>query len=59
MRKTTLLNQDWTFVYHDGTCTPVSIPHTWNNLDGQVLSNTLMVWTMWKCLGGEFSSFSF
>ena len=35
MRKTELLNQDWTFVYHDGTCTSVNIPHTWNNLDGQ------------------------
>ena len=35
MRKTTLLNQDWTFLYHDGTQTPVNIPHTWNNLDGQ------------------------
>ncbi|MBE6925216.1 MAG: glycoside hydrolase family 2 protein [Ruminococcaceae bacterium] len=35
MRKTTLLNQDWTFLYHDGTCTPVNIPHTWNNIDGQ------------------------
>ena len=35
MRKIELLNQDWTFIYHDGTRTPVSIPHTWNNLDGQ------------------------
>ena len=35
MRKIELLNQDWTFVYHDGTRTPVNIPHTWNNLDGQ------------------------
>ena len=35
MRKTTLLNQDWTFIYHDGTCTNVNVPHTWNNLDGQ------------------------
>ncbi|MBE6944231.1 MAG: glycoside hydrolase family 2 protein [Ruminococcaceae bacterium] len=35
MRKITLLNQDWTFVYHDGTRTQVDIPHTWNNLDGQ------------------------
>ena len=35
MRKIELLNQDWTFVYHDGTRTAVNIPHTWNNLDGQ------------------------
>ena len=35
MRKIELLNQDWTFVYHDGTSTSVNIPHTWNNLDGQ------------------------
>ena len=35
MRKIALLNQDWTFIYHDGTRTPVNIPHTWNNLDGQ------------------------
>ena len=35
MRKHELLNQDWTFIYHDGTKTPVNIPHTWNNLDGQ------------------------
>ena len=35
MRNYELLNQDWTFIYHDGTRTPVNIPHTWNNLDGQ------------------------
>ena len=35
MRKVELLNQDWTFVYHDGTRTNINIPHTWNNLDGQ------------------------
>lgn len=35
MRKIELLNQEWTFVYHDGTRTRVNIPHTWNNIDGQ------------------------
>ena len=35
MRKIELLNQGWTFVYHDGTSSSVNIPHTWNNLDGQ------------------------
>ena len=35
MRKTTLLNENWTFLYHDGTSTCVNIPHTWNALDGQ------------------------
>ena len=35
MRKTTLLNENWNFLYHDGTSTCVNIPHTWNALDGQ------------------------
>ena len=35
MRKTTILNADWLFRYHDGTETRLDIPHTWNNLDGQ------------------------
>ena len=35
MRKIELLNENWTFAYHDGTRTPINIPHTWNNLDGQ------------------------
>ena len=35
MRKEMLLNQDWTFIYHDGTAQKVNIPHTWNALDGQ------------------------
>ncbi len=35
MRKELLLNSGWQFRYHDGTVTPVDIPHTWNNLDGQ------------------------
>ena len=35
MRKTTLLNENWTFLYYDGTSTCVNIPHTWNALDGQ------------------------
>ena len=35
MRNTTLLNENWTFLYHDGTSTCVNIPHTWNALDGQ------------------------
>ena len=35
MRKTTILNSDWLFRYHDGTETVLNIPHTWNNLDGQ------------------------
>ena len=35
MRKTTILNDNWLFRYHDGTETVLNIPHTWNNLDGQ------------------------
>ena len=35
MRKTTILNADWLFRYHDGTETRLDLPHTWNNLDGQ------------------------
>ena len=35
MRTEFLLNDDWTFLYHDGTAQKVDIPHTWNNLDGQ------------------------
>ena len=35
MRIEQLLNQDWTFVYHDGTAQTVNIPHTWNAIDGQ------------------------
>ena len=35
MRKEQLLNQNWTFQYHDGSRTTVNIPHTWNHQDGQ------------------------
>jgi len=35
MRTIHNLNQNWTFIYHDGTRQVVNIPHTWNNLDGQ------------------------
>ena len=36
MRTIHKLNQnDWTFIYHDGSKRKVTIPHTWNNLDGQ------------------------
>ena len=35
MRKEMLLNTDWRFIYHDGSCTPVDLPHTWNAQDGQ------------------------
>ena len=35
MRIEKLINQGWTFVYHDGTSHAVDIPHTWNALDGQ------------------------
>ena len=35
MRTIHLLNSNWTFTYHDGTCHKVDVPHTWNNLDGQ------------------------
>ena len=35
MRVEQLINQDWTFIYHDGTRQSVNIPHTWNALDGQ------------------------
>ena len=35
MRTIHNLNQNWTFIYRDGTRHRVNIPHTWNNLDGQ------------------------
>ncbi len=35
MRREQLINDNWLFKYHDGTVTPINIPHTWNNLDGQ------------------------
>ena len=35
MRNNILMNQGWTFTYHDGSKHNVDIPHTWNNLDGQ------------------------
>ena len=35
MRKTTILNADWLFRYHDGTETRLDLPHTWNAQDGQ------------------------
>ena len=35
MRKTTIINDNWLFRYHDGTETVLDLPHTWNNLDGQ------------------------
>ncbi len=35
MRHTLDLCQDWLFTGLDGQTTPVTIPHTWNNIDGQ------------------------
>ncbi len=35
MRKTLLINNDWSFYYFDSDAISVNIPHTWNNLDGQ------------------------
>ena len=35
MRKTTILNADWLFRYHDGSESRLDLPHTWNALDGQ------------------------
>lgn len=35
MRKITNLNENWQFTGPAGTSSPVHIPHTWNNLDGQ------------------------
>ena len=35
MRKIHLLNDNWEFTYFDGNKENVSIPHTWNNIDGQ------------------------
>ena len=35
MRNDVLMNQGWTFTYHDGSKQVVDIPPTWNNLDGQ------------------------
>lgn len=35
MRKTIDLCKDWLFTGFDGQTVPVSIPHTWNNIDGQ------------------------
>ena len=33
MRKITNINQDWTFI-KDGEVQQVSLPHTWNAVDG-------------------------
>lgn len=35
MRKITNLNENWQFTGPAGTSSPVHLPHTWNNLDGQ------------------------
>jgi len=35
MRVEQLINENWTFIYHDGSRQSVNIPHTWNALDGQ------------------------
>ena len=35
MRTDILLNDGWTFTYHDGSRHSVNIPHTWNAVDGQ------------------------
>ncbi len=35
MRRTINLNADWSFTYKDGTTSSVTVPHTWNNIDGQ------------------------
>ena len=35
MRKITNLNENWQFTGPDGTSSPVHLPHTWNNHDGQ------------------------
>ena len=35
MRVEQLINENWTFIYHDGSRQTVNIPHTWNALDGQ------------------------
>ena len=35
MRKTTIINDNWLFRYHDGTETRLNLPHTWNAQDGQ------------------------
>ena len=35
MRKTTIINDNWLFRYHDGTETVLNLPHTWNAQDGQ------------------------
>ncbi|MBQ7323866.1 MAG: glycoside hydrolase family 2 protein [Clostridia bacterium] len=35
MRKELLFNNDWSFTYFDGSVTPLNLPHTWNNKDGQ------------------------
>ncbi len=38
MRKTTLFNDNWNFV-REGKSEPVSLPHTWNAVDGQGTSD--------------------
>jgi len=35
MRKEQIINDGWLFRYFDNTETPINLPHTWNNLDGQ------------------------
>ena len=35
MRKILSMNENWLFTGPDGRTVPISVPHTWNNLDGQ------------------------
>ncbi len=35
MRTEQLLNQGWSFTYHDGSVQALDLPHTWNAQDGQ------------------------
>ena len=35
MRFEQLLNENWSFTYHDGSVQTVNLPHTWNAQDGQ------------------------
>ena len=35
LRRRELLNRGWQFYGHDGDCTAVDLPHTWNAADGQ------------------------
>ncbi|MFI3253853.1 MAG: glycoside hydrolase family 2 TIM barrel-domain containing protein [Eubacteriales bacterium] len=58
MRKITIINNDWQFSTDKKTFSPVTLPHTWNKLDGQdgggdYLRQTCYYQKKWNLSKGE------